>query len=542
MPVLQLGDADRATLLRWARSPGTPQALVLRARIVLACAEAGTVAEVARTLGVSRQLVTRWRARFAEAGPDGLTDRTRPGRPSTVGHDGTDRVLAALLTPPPKGPWSTRSLAAETGLSQSTVSRILRTLWPSGPEAAPSLADEVRHVAGVYFDREALVVAFAGDGAAGPAAPAARDVALTGTQTLFAAVATTRSRPAAPASGPRAFLGAVDRAVPAPGRVVVLLSGAGAAAEAWVRQRSRFLPVVAPTPAHWHAQAGRALRSPALASADVTELTGRLRAWSRAPTEAFSWVRKWHSTNDSPIAPVYPPVARPSAGARLADRVVPVLRESIAGGRFQPGERIKEAPLAAQLGVSRGTVRDALRTLADDGLLDLLPNRGAAVPRMHAADVLETYAARALLGSLLVRKLATRGGPALRPVASAVAEVRAMARRGHVDATAEADLRFQEAMAEAAELPRTALHFNRLGVQLRMFISILGLDYADAVDRMVLDATGIFAALRAGSPEEAAARWRAKVEYAVRYMVAELPLEGFDADLWTTLTGGYGRA
>ncbi|RBM11557.1 hypothetical protein DI005_33495 [Prauserella sp. PE36] len=66
--------------------------------------------------------------------------------------------------------------------------------------------------------------------------------------------------------------------------------------------------------------------------------------------------------------------------------------------------------------------------------------------------------------------------------------------------------------------------------------------YADAADRMVLDATGIFAALRAGSPEDAAARWRAKVEYAVRYMVAELPLEGFDADLWRTLTGGYGRA
>jgi len=68
--------------------------------------------------------------------------------------------------------------------------------------------------------------------------------------------------------------------------------------------------------------------------------------------------------------------------------VAEALREAIVKGWLPPGERIKEIPLAEQLGVSRGPIRDALRLLAHDGLVTIIPNRGAVVPTPTSADVL----------------------------------------------------------------------------------------------------------------------------------------------------------
>ena len=79
---IKLSDADRATLESWTRRRKTAQALALRARIVLACTEAGaTNGAVAHALGVSRPTVATWRRRFAERGPDGLLDEPRRAAP-----------------------------------------------------------------------------------------------------------------------------------------------------------------------------------------------------------------------------------------------------------------------------------------------------------------------------------------------------------------------------------------------------------------------------------------------------------------------------
>ena len=85
--------------------------------------------------------------------------------------------------------------------------------------------------------------------------------------------------------------------------------------------------------------------------------------------------------------------------------VADALREAIVKGWLRPGERIKEIPLSEQLGVSRGPIREALRLLAHDGLVTIIPNRGAIVPTPTAADVLEVYAMRSALGSLALHKL-----------------------------------------------------------------------------------------------------------------------------------------
>ena len=126
---ITLSQADCATLEGWTRRRKTAQALALRARIVLACAKPGaTNSRVAEDLGVSRPTVATWRRRFADRGPDGLLDESRPGAPRKITDEQIERAVITTLeaTPPNATHWSTRSLAAATGLSQSAVVRIWR--------------------------------------------------------------------------------------------------------------------------------------------------------------------------------------------------------------------------------------------------------------------------------------------------------------------------------------------------------------------------------------------------------------------------------
>lgn len=74
-----------------------------------------------------------------------------------------------------------------------------------------------------------------------------------------------------------------------------------------------------------------------------------------------------------------------------------VLRERIASGRLAAGDWLRETHLAAELGTSRTPVREALRALAAEGLVELVHHRGARVVRWSAADLDETYRLRALL-------------------------------------------------------------------------------------------------------------------------------------------------
>lgn len=71
----------------------------------------------------------------------------------------------------------------------------------------------------------------------------------------------------------------------------------------------------------------------------------------------------------------------------LHDAIVGRLRDMIIEGALAPGERIYEGPMCEQLGVSRTPLREALRFLASEGLVELTPNRGASVRRFSAKDV-----------------------------------------------------------------------------------------------------------------------------------------------------------
>ncbi len=161
LPTLTLSDDERRTLQAWARRPTSAQRLATRAKIVLACAEGLGNDQAALRLGVGRATVGKWRRRFLEARLDGLNDEPRPGAPRTITDDHVDQVVARTLETKPKAAthWSTRSMAAELGLSQTAVTRIWRSfgLKPHLAETFklstdPQFVDKVRDVVGLYLD------------------------------------------------------------------------------------------------------------------------------------------------------------------------------------------------------------------------------------------------------------------------------------------------------------------------------------------------------------------------------------------------------
>src|SRR5438045_6347181 len=110
MPPLVVTEDQRATLESWTRRRKTAQALALRAKIILACAEGKPNGLVARQTRVRPQTVGKWRSRFLNRGLDGLLDEPRPGTPRRVSDAEVEQVLTTTLESLPRVAthWSTR--------------------------------------------------------------------------------------------------------------------------------------------------------------------------------------------------------------------------------------------------------------------------------------------------------------------------------------------------------------------------------------------------------------------------------------------------
>lgn len=160
LAALVLSEAERLELSALATRRKTAQALALRARIVLACAEAVQNKDVAARLALDRATVGKWRRRFAEHRLDGLHDERRSGAPRTIDDARIEAVIVRTLesTPLDATHWSSRGMARACGLSVSTVQRIWRAfgLQPHRSESFklstdPLFVEKVRDVVGLYI-------------------------------------------------------------------------------------------------------------------------------------------------------------------------------------------------------------------------------------------------------------------------------------------------------------------------------------------------------------------------------------------------------
>jgi transposase len=159
--LLVLSEDERAVLTRWTRRQKSSQALAMRARIVLACADGTPNTHVAEQLGVSRDMVGTWRTRFLARRLEGLSDEPRPGAPRKLTDEMVEAVIVKTLeSRPARGDsqWSTRSMAAATGLNQTAVSRIWRAFglkphrvddWKLSTD--PQFIEKVRDIVGLYL-------------------------------------------------------------------------------------------------------------------------------------------------------------------------------------------------------------------------------------------------------------------------------------------------------------------------------------------------------------------------------------------------------
>ena len=165
---LTLSAQEREQLTRWARRAKSSQALALRSKIVLGCAEGATNNQVATDLRCSSATVGKWRRRFVEHRLDGLLDEQRTGRPPSITLDQVEDVIVATLESTPKNAthWTRSKMAARTGLSKSTIGEIWRKfeLKPHRVDhfklsTDPLFIDKLYDVVGLYLNPpEASVV------------------------------------------------------------------------------------------------------------------------------------------------------------------------------------------------------------------------------------------------------------------------------------------------------------------------------------------------------------------------------------------------
>jgi len=289
---LKLSTQETEQLLEWTRRHKTSQALALRARIVLACAQGNNNSEVARDCRVYRQTVGKWRGRFLERRLDGLLDEPRPGAPRKHGDAKIERLIAMTLNERPAEAthWSTRLMARKLKLSQSTVSRVWRAfgLQPHRSETFklstdPLFIEKVRDIVGLYLnpptkamvlcvDEKSQIQALDRTQPALPLAPGlperrTHDYVRHGTTTLFAAldVATgsvigqlhRRHR----AKEFLAFLRTIEASVPAALSVHLVMDNSSThktpAVKGWLARHPRFQVHFTPTSSSWLNQVER---------------------------------------------------------------------------------------------------------------------------------------------------------------------------------------------------------------------------------------------------------------------------------------------
>lgn len=213
------------------------------------------------------------------------------------------------------------------------------------------------------------------------------------------------------------------------------------------------------------------------------------------------------------------PLDRP---AGLADRVYNQLRDNIGSHQIRPGERLQEVSLAAQLGVSRTPVREALARLESEGMI-VVEGRGFVVPELTDADIEEIYQLRFLLEPAAARiAVAEVTGPAdLASMASAIDDAAAAEKKGDFRAFLEANGRFHHAWRALIPNRRMSKLLDQYVGHVR-FLRVLTLGDAGARKTALTGMKNIHAAFKKRDADAAAVAMHKHLEAAKYYLITAI--------------------
>ena len=214
-----------------------------------------------------------------------------------------------------------------------------------------------------------------------------------------------------------------------------------------------------------------------------------------------------------------------AVAAPVRQQVEQTLRAAITSGNFAPGQRLIERDLCARLGVSRPSIREALRQLESEGLIEAQPNRGPVVARMTRQDVADVYGIRAALEAAAAGYFATLAtDAAIADLASMVEAVAAAYDAGDVEAILAAKSRFYEVLFLGAG--------NRLAPQILRtmnarvtFLRRLSLAAPERLSHSIAELRQVLQAIQRRDPADAAQATLHHVEQAAHAALAVLPSE-----------------
>lgn len=193
------------------------------------------------------------------------------------------------------------------------------------------------------------------------------------------------------------------------------------------------------------------------------------------------------------------------------------MKQRIRDGRLRAGDRVKAEDVAAELGMSRMPVREAIRQLSSEGLLTLRPNRGAVVTELSADEILELFEMRAALEALAMRRAAERvTAAALEDLGVDLA--RLAAARGDVDLWMTRHDAFHERIAAIAGGAHLATELRRLRTAVEPYLrpGIAG----QKIERAVPEHQRLIDALARRDPAAAEAEMREHVLETARELLA----------------------
>lgn len=190
-----------------------------------------------------------------------------------------------------------------------------------------------------------------------------------------------------------------------------------------------------------------------------------------------------------------------SLGESLTEQVAARLREQVTGGLLTPGQRLSEVRLAADLAISRNTLREVFRLLTREGLLRHEPNRGVFVAVPSMASILDIYRVRRMI-ELPALAQAWPRHPAVARMQAAVRQAEDAGQDWRV--IGSANMEFHAAIVALTDSPRLMGFFAQVAAELRLAFGLLDspeLLHAPYVGRNA----DILSLLQSGRPAEAAA-------------------------------------